>query len=112
MLDRMRKSWRELKLGQPGRRFQDRHARRREAGRGTALKCVLIGAGVLIVLVGLVLLPLPGPGMLVVALGALMMADGSRATAKALDSLELRARRLYSALRPSSRQRPTRFDSR
>lgn len=107
----MRKSWLELKRGRPGRRFQDRHARGRESARGVAGKCAFVCVGVLILLVGIVLLPLPGPGMVIVALGALVMAEGSRTAAKALDALELRARRLYSTLRPS-RQPPRRSGSR
>ena len=112
MLHRLKEGWRDLKRGQPGRRFQDRYARRREAARGLAGKCALLCGGVLIVLIGIVLLPLPGPGMIVVAVGALLMAKGSRTVARMLDALELRARRAYSAWRPSSRQRLTRSGSR
>ena len=99
----MRKSWQDLKRGQPGRRFQERYARRRQSARGLAGKCAFVCAGALILLLGIVFLPLPGPGMVIVALGALVMAEGSRTAAKALDALELRARRLYSMLRPSQR---------
>lgn len=97
----MKKGWQELKRGRPGHRFQDRYARRRESARGIAGKCAYVCAGVLILLLGIVFLPLPGPGMVIVALGALVMAEGSRTAAKTLDALELRARRLYSTLRPS-----------
>lgn len=107
MLDAAKKSWRELKAGQPGRRFQDRYARRREAARGPLGKCAFVCLGVLVLLAGIVLLPLPGPGMVVVAAGAVVMAEGSRTMARTLDSLELRARRVYAAWRSSSRQRRT-----
>lgn len=95
MLRRLQKGWRELRQGKPGQRFQDRHRRVREGpGCSTVKKCLLIVGGAFLVLAGVVFLPLPGPGMLIIALGALMMAEGSRATAKALDWLELKTRRL------------------
>ena len=109
---RLKQGWQDLTRGQPGHRFQDRYARRREAARGVLGKCAFVCLGVLILVAGIVLLPLPGPGMLIVAVGALLMAEGSHTMAKLLDALELRARRLYSSLRPSPRQRPTRSGSR
>ena len=54
----------------------------------------MVVLGVLILLAGIVLLPLPGPGMLVVAAGALLMAEGSRAVAGLLDAIEVRVRSL------------------
>jgi Putative transmembrane protein (PGPGW) len=87
-----KKAWRELKAGKPGRRFQARHERAR--GGGALRKWGLIAGGALIVLAGIVLLPLPGPGLLVIAAGALLMAEESRAAARALDWLEMKARRL------------------
>ncbi|HET7670706.1 MAG TPA: PGPGW domain-containing protein [Burkholderiales bacterium] len=107
-----RQGWQDLKRGRPGRRFQDRYARRRQAARGMAGKCAFVCLGLLVLLAGIVLLPLPGPGMIIVAAGALLMAEGSRTMAKALDSLELRVRRAYAAWRSSPRSRPTRSDSR
>lgn len=112
MLHRLKQGWQDLKRGRPGCRFQDRHARRRQAARGMAGRCALVCLGLLVLLAGIVLLPLPGPGMLIVAAGAFLVAEGSHTMAKALDSLELRARRVYSAWRSSYRQRPTRSDSR
>ena len=112
MLARLKEGWRELKRGQPGRRFQDRYARRRGAARGVLGKCAFVCVGVLVLLVGIVFLPLPGPGMIIVAAGALLMAEGSRTTARALDALELRVRRVYFSLRPNSRQPLRRSGSR
>jgi hypothetical protein len=45
-------------------------------------------------LAGVVLLPLPGPGLLVIAAGVLLMAEESHVTARALDWLEIQARKL------------------
>jgi len=98
----LRTRWRELRKGEPGRRFraryERRHARRRHAG---GRKWSVIVAGALIALAGIVLLPLPGPGMLVIAFGALLMAEESLTVAKMLDALELRGRGLIARWRPA-----------
>jgi UPF0716 family protein affecting phage T7 exclusion len=92
LLAHLKKAWRELKRGKPGRRFSERYERGRR--RGTARKWLLIAGGALLALAGIVLLPLPGPGMLVIAVGLLLIAEESRATARALDWLERKARSL------------------
>lgn len=55
-------------------------------------------------IVGVSALPLPGPGLLIIALGALLIAEQSRAVARALDRLELWLRRRLA----SPRSRPPR----
>ena len=106
MIEGLKTRWRELRSGEPGRRFraryERRHSRRRHAG---GHKWSLIVAGTLILLAGIVLLPLPGPGMLVVALGALLIAEESLTVAKLLDALELRGRALISRWRPGLKPR-------
>ena len=57
-------------------------------------------AGVLIALFGLVMLPAPGPGMIVVLIGASLIAEESRFAARGLDWSEVRGRR---AVRSASR---------
>ena len=105
MIQRLKKGWRELKQGEPGRRFRDRYERRRRERRhGGARKWSLIVAGVLLMIAGIVLLPLPGPGMVVIALGALLMAEESRLMAGGLDALECRARAIHQKLRPNARR--------
>ena len=49
-------------------------------------------AGVSLVVVGLVLVPAPGPGWLVVFAGAGLLAQESLALARSLDAMELRVR--------------------
>src|SRR5204862_3521008 len=75
MLRRLRRGWRELKRGKPGRRFRERYER--SPSTHGARKWALIGIGVLLVLVGVVFLPLPGPGLLIIAAGALLIAEES-----------------------------------
>lgn len=92
MTAKLKRRWRELRAGEPGRRFQDgyrrRHARSAQRGRRIAL----LGAGAVLVLAGLFLLPAPGPGTVVLVLGAGLMAEESLAAARVLDWVELRVR--------------------
>ena len=44
-------------------------------------------------------MPAPGPGLLIVFIGACMLADESLTVARALDRAELALRRLYAGLR-------------
>jgi hypothetical protein len=99
LIARLKAGWRELRQGKPGRRFRDRYERRRQHSRHPGKRrWSVIVAGVLIALAGVVLLPLPGPGIPVVLLGALLVAEESRAMARGLDALEVRARALIARL--------------
>jgi hypothetical protein len=96
MLGMLRKRWRELRAGRPGSRFQERFERMRGRSRehGTLRKCLIVAGGLALVLAGIVFLPMPGPGMLIIALGGVMLAERSRTAARALDWLELKLRSL------------------
>jgi hypothetical protein len=93
------KIWQELKRGKPGHRFQGRYERANRGGGPR--KWLLIAGGALLILAGIVFLPLPGPGMLIIAAGAFLMAQESRAAARALDWIELRVRSVFSLPRRS-----------
>lgn len=84
-------SWRTLWRDPPGRRFQNRYERTRNYGP-LRRALVLAGGGALVV-AGIVLMPLPGPGILVAIVGGAVMAGQSRRMAQALDKAELRVRR-------------------
>ena len=100
MLKRLREIWAALKAGEPGRRFQDRHRRIRER-RGKRVSRSVIGTG--LVLTGIVLLFLPGPGTLLLIAGAGLLGGESLAVARMLDRLELRVRDLAHRFRRSVR---------
>jgi hypothetical protein len=53
-----------------------------------------ITAGLFVFLIGLVMLPAPGPGCVVVLIGATMMAEESFWVSSLLDRLELKGRRV------------------
>jgi uncharacterized protein (TIGR02611 family) len=101
----LRHAWHDLGKAPPGRRFQQRFQRRRSAPRSALRKAVVLAAGVLVVIAGVIALPLPGPGLAIMALGALLIAEESRAAARALDWLELKLRRLFASARPRPRRR-------
>lgn len=96
MFDRIRRSWGLLKSGKPGDRFE-RFYKNQQEGRSPVRKVVSIVIGVAIVAAGLVLLPAPGPGMLVVALGFGLLAREFLVVARALDWLEPRLRKAVAA---------------
>ena len=80
----------DILRGTPGRRFRALH--RVRSGRHRALKASTILAGIVLALVGVALIPTPGPGALAVLVGVGLVASESLAFARALDRLELRVR--------------------
>lgn len=88
--------WKRFIQTAPGRRFQEYFERRRQARPGATWQYFLIGIGILIMAVGVLLLALPGPGMIVIIVGAIILARESLAAARILDWSELRLRSLIS----------------
>jgi hypothetical protein len=86
----------------PGQRFRYLYALKRGSRGGRLYRCAAIAAGVLLFLVGVCFLALPGPGIPMVLLGAGLLAQQSRGTARLLDRTELRLRRFFSRKARSS----------
>ena len=91
-----------MKLGDllratPGRRFTERYRHHRHSGATWRKPLALIAGGVLVVL-GTLLLLTPGPGMLVVLAGAMVIASESERAARVLDRAELRLRATWRGL--------------
>jgi uncharacterized protein (TIGR02611 family) len=101
MLERLKRSWRRFKAGEPGQRFQQQYRRRRQSGRSPLEKVLFIGGGILLIAVGLLFLFVPGPGLLIILLGAALIARQSLFAARTLDWAEVRVRK---ALTWSSRK--------
>ena len=85
-------TWHRLKEGSPGSRFQDEYRAHEGNRRGKWGRVLWMGVGVVIVAVGIVGLPAPGPGFLVIAIGAALLARESLVVARATDWVELRLR--------------------
>jgi hypothetical protein len=95
MLKRLKRYWSSLKRGRPGSRFEEQYERQRKAQKGGVGRALRIIAGVITLLLGLFFLPAPGPGFIVVAFGATLLAGESRLVARAVDAIEVRGRKLY-----------------
>ena len=91
-MNQIRAAWRELWRDAPGQRFARRHERLRGQGRGPAARFLRGVLGWLLVVVGLIFMPLPGPGFVPVLLGAALLAGESLSIARWLDRAELRVR--------------------
>ena len=89
----------EIVHATPGRRFQERHRRRRQEKSGTLKRCAFICAGVLLSLAGVVFLAIPGPGIPILAVGLALIAQESAVMARFLDRAEIRLRRWWKRLR-------------
>jgi uncharacterized protein (TIGR02611 family) len=100
-LDTIRGNWRQLKNGKPGQRFRDFHeARRKRREDGFSLERVLVLSGGFLLLVGgLAIGWLPGPGGFVSIFGAALLATEFRPLARLLDWAEVRTRRAAKWLR-------------
>jgi uncharacterized protein (TIGR02611 family) len=96
MFEEIRRSWRLLESGKPGARFE-RYYLRHQGGRSPVRKVASVVIGLVIIAAGIILLPAPGPGTLVVALGTAFLAGESLRVARGLDWLEPRLRKALAA---------------
>ena len=76
----------------PGQRFRRHYeSRQREVDRGGGTKRYLVASG--LILVGIVLVFVPGPAVVFFALAGVLLAEVSLPAARALDWAEVRVRR-------------------
>jgi len=110
MFEHLKQNWESFKRGHPGSRFQEQYERQRKSPAGTASRVLRVSLGVIALLVGLVLMPAPGPGFIVVGIGALMIAREFRAAAILLDRIEVLGRQVLKWAKRTwrrNRARPT-----
>ena len=93
------RAWDRFVHATPGRRFQERYERMQEDKCGALKRCALVGAGILLSLVGIFFMAVPGPGIPILAVGLALIAQESAAMARFLDRTELRLRRLWASYR-------------
>lgn len=91
MLEEVKEHWRSFERAEPGTRFEKLHESRSESA---AARTVTVVLGVLLLAGGIVLLFIPGPGLLLIAFGAGLIGRESRRLARVLDRTELLLRRL------------------
>jgi hypothetical protein len=99
MLEGLKRRWRRLRAGQPGARFQRQYRENRESRKSGLHRWGAVAAGAGLILVGIILLFIPGPGLLFIATGGAVLATESLAVARVLDWLEIRGRRVIGRLR-------------
>ena len=95
MFERLKKYWASLENGRPGSRFQEQYEKERKKQKSPAGRVLRIAAGALLVPIGLFFLAVPGPGLVIIALGAVLIAREFHFAAIALDWLEVRGRRAF-----------------
>ena len=89
MSESLREQWRHFIARPSGRRFQMRYRQRREKPSGTWRKIVLMSLGTGLVLLGIVMIVLPGPGLLAILVGAALIAQESLVASRVLDRIDL-----------------------
>jgi uncharacterized protein (TIGR02611 family) len=98
-MESFRKAWRRFKAGEPGSRFRRQFEANQKARKSQWARPAIVALGVLVILLGLVALPAPGPGTLVIAAGAGLIAREFLWMARLLDSAEVLIRRVGERLR-------------
>ena len=92
--DAVQAEWKAVAASTAGKRFQERYQRKRDLKRPAWQKIVSPVVGVVILLLGVFLLPAPGPGIPIVLLGLALLAEHSLWVAKLLDVAEPPLRKL------------------
>jgi hypothetical protein len=88
----LKKNWNELSKEPPGRRFQNRHRRQDRRGSSTS-RTLKLAASFVLILAGAVLLVIPGPGSVLIVIGAALLAEESMIVARFMDRAEMRIRK-------------------
>lgn len=87
MFAKAKREWKQFRASPPGERFEAYHERvKHERGAATVVRLVL---GILLTLAGIVMLFVPGPGILFIFFGLALVGARSRPVASALDATEL-----------------------
>jgi UPF0716 family protein affecting phage T7 exclusion len=93
MLKHLKQSWRRFQAGLPGRRFQQQFRLRQRFRCGATRKALFIASGILLAAIGAFLLFVPGPGIIILLIGAVLIAQQSSLAARAFDRIEIRLRK-------------------
>jgi uncharacterized protein (TIGR02611 family) len=98
-MESFRKAWRRFRTAEPGSRFQQQFEANQKARTSKWVRPAVVALGILVILLGLVALPAPGPGTLVIAGGAALIAREFLWMARLLDSAEVKIRGWLGRLR-------------
>lgn len=99
MFEKLKREWAQLKKGEPGSRFRKQYERNQREKSGNFGRVARVVIGILLLPVGLFMLAVPGPGLVVIAIGAVLIAREFSFAARALDRVEVRGRKAFKAIR-------------
>lgn len=91
--------WREFADAEPGHRFEREYALNHGRAQAPWKRVLSIMLGIGIIVAGIIGLPAPGPGFLIIGIGAAVLGRESRTIARWLDRRELDVRRLASRVK-------------
>jgi hypothetical protein len=98
MFDSLKRRVRRFMTAPSGTRFRAYHERL--AQRPNLMRTLLaVGCGLILLALGLILLVLPGPGLLIAAIGAALIAGESLTVARFLDRIDLCLTRAFARWR-------------
>ncbi|HUS31930.1 MAG TPA: PGPGW domain-containing protein [Kofleriaceae bacterium] len=87
----LKHEWQAFKDDEPGERFEDHHDRMKHASKGFNIGATALG--VFLLLAGIVLCVIPGPGTPLIVFGLALLAARWQRAAKVLDRGELKVRK-------------------
>lgn len=100
MLERLKDYWSELRRGRPGSRFQEQYEKERREHISPASRILRLSVGLILLPIGVFFMAVPGPpGLVVIAIGAALIAREYGVAARFLDAVELRGRQVYKGIR-------------
>lgn len=102
----LRAQWKHFTAVPSGRRFITRYRARRGQQGSLLRKGLIVGAGLLLMLAGVAMLVLPGPGLIAIVVGAAFIAEESRIAAYLLDRIDRWGTRIFTRWRARHRARP------
>lgn len=100
MFEGIRKHFHKLLDDEPGERFQKQfHRRHKHRDHPILDKLLFIGGGIIVIAAGILGLPLPGPGTLIIIIGFGLLAQESLRLSKFLDWLEVEVRQIMDPIK-------------
>jgi hypothetical protein len=103
MFSRLKRQWRQLRADPSGERFRRRYERRKQERRSPLGRTAWTLAAIVLIGAGVVAIPLPGPGALLVVLGLAILAEESRTVATVCDRADAGLHKLLRRLIPRRR---------
>jgi hypothetical protein len=98
MIEGVKRTWADLMRSEPGRRFQDRNERQHAGRKWDRARVLKLALGFGLIVPGIIMIPFPGPGAVIVILGLALIADEFKPVARFLDRAELSLRGAYGQL--------------